>query len=55
VAAVFMVLLNQVLHRSWLGWVQRGLLWLVFALTLLSGIHYIILTGERMKARQRES
>jgi hypothetical protein len=34
-------------------WTKNTLLWLVFAFTLLSGVHYIILTGQRMKTRAR--
>lgn len=52
VAALFFVLVDQVVVVPWVDWTRRGLLWLVFVLTLLSGIHYTILTGQRMKAQQ---
>jgi cardiolipin synthase len=49
VAAVFFVLLAQARPAHWIQWTAHRLLWLVFALTLLSGVHYIILTGQRMR------
>ncbi len=52
VGALFFVLLNQVEHAPWIFWTRRGFLWLVFALTLVSGIHYIILTGQRVREHQ---
>jgi cardiolipin synthase len=55
IGALFFVLLNQVYHAQWIFWTRRGFLWLVFALTLLSGIHYTILTGQRMKAQHARS
>ncbi len=52
VGALFFVLLNQVEKAPWIFWTRRGFLWLVFALTLISGIHYIIVTGQRMRTHQ---
>jgi cardiolipin synthase len=49
VAALFFVLLHAVAGGLWVDSVRRSLLWLAFALALLSGIHYILLTGQRMK------
>jgi cardiolipin synthase len=51
VGALFFVLVSQVVNSPWVNWTRFGLLWLVFVLTLLSGIHYTILTGQRMKAQ----
>ena len=53
VAAVFFVLLSQVVPHYWVLWTKHTLLIVVFVLTLISGIHYIILTGQRMKARAK--
>jgi cardiolipin synthase len=53
VGALFFVLLNQVVRNAWIGAARRGFLWLVFALTLLSGIHYIIVVGQRLKLHQK--
>jgi cardiolipin synthase len=52
VAALFFVLLGQVMSAPWIARTRRGLLWAVFALTLLSALHYIVLTGQRLKAQQ---
>jgi cardiolipin synthase len=54
ICAVFFVLLGQVLHElHWLFWVRRGFLWMTFAFTLISGIHYVILTEKRMNQQAR--
>lgn len=54
ICAVFFVLLGQVLpHLHWLFWVRRGFLWMTFAFTLISGIHYVILTEQRMDQQAR--
>jgi cardiolipin synthase len=50
VATLFFVLLNQVDRALWIYWTKRSLLWLTFALTLLSGIHYVMLMGQRLRA-----
>lgn len=55
VAAIFFVLLGQVTPRYWVPWTKLVLLHLVFVLTLLSGLHYIVLTGQRMKGRAKSS
>jgi cardiolipin synthase len=55
IGALLFVLLNQVHGAQWIFWTRRSFLWLVFALTLLSGIHYIILTGQRMRAHHARS
>ncbi|MFB3813238.1 MAG: CDP-alcohol phosphatidyltransferase family protein [Terriglobales bacterium] len=55
VGALFFVLLREVHSSPWIVWTRRGFLWLVFALTLISGIHYIIVTGQRVRAHQARS
>ncbi|MFB3918376.1 MAG: CDP-alcohol phosphatidyltransferase family protein [Terriglobales bacterium] len=52
VAAIFFVLYYQINHRNWVFWTRRSLLWLTFALTLISGIHYIFITGQRLRQQQ---
>jgi cardiolipin synthase len=52
VGAIFFVLFYQIDNALWIYWTKRSLLWLVFALTLVSGIHYIIVTGHRLRAHQ---
>lgn len=48
VAALFLVLLNEVTMHSWVDVATTWTLWTVFGLTLLSGLHYILLTGQRL-------
>ena len=52
VSALFFVLFNQIDPALWVYWTKRGLLWLTFALTLISGIHYVVRTGQRIRAIQ---
>ena len=52
VGALFFVLLNQVFPIGWIHATKRGLLWLVFALTLASGIHYTFVIGQRLKTHK---
>jgi cardiolipin synthase (CMP-forming) len=50
VTVLFVVLMNQVHPTAPALALAHVLLWLVFTLTLLSGVHYIILTGQRMRS-----
>jgi cardiolipin synthase (CMP-forming) len=50
IGAVFFVLLSEVHPAGWLLYPKRGFLWLTFLFTLLSGLHYIALVGQRLKA-----
>jgi hypothetical protein len=50
---VFFVLLGQVVpHIHLLVLTRRFFLWMTFAFTLISGIHYAILTERRMDQQQ---
>jgi cardiolipin synthase (CMP-forming) len=49
VAAIFFVLLNEIDNALWVDYVTDILLWSVFGLAMLSGIHYIILVGRRLR------
>jgi|SRR5579859_1631030 len=49
VGAVFIVMLNELNDATWIDHVQDILLWSVFGLALLSGVHYIVLVGRRMR------
>lgn len=53
VTAVFFVLLYQVNQSSILNIVTHVLLWIVFALTLVSGIHYAVRTEKRVRTGDR--
>lgn len=52
VLAVFFVLVSEVQPVAWVLIARRSLLWATFAFTLLSGVHYILLTGQRLHATQ---
>lgn len=53
VGALFFVLVYQVDRALWIHYAMHGLLWTVFGLTCISGIHYVILTGQRMRSGDR--
>jgi cardiolipin synthase len=55
VAAIFFVLYYQINRADWVLWTRRSFLWLTFAMTLLSGIHYVIITGQRLRQHQARS
>ena len=48
VAALFLVLLNEVMDRNWIFVGKDYLLWAVFGLTCLSALHYLFLVGQRL-------
>ena len=51
VAAVFFVLLLEVNHAHWV-WVARlTFLRATFAFTIISGLHYVLLVGQRLRAQ----
>jgi cardiolipin synthase (CMP-forming) len=53
VATVFFVLLYQVNSAPWIYVARRAGLYATFAFTLFSGLHYIYLTGQRLRAHDR--
>ena len=53
VVALFMVLLHQVVNTPAVTTAKWVMLWTTFALTLISGIHYIIITGQRLGGGDR--
>lgn len=48
VAALFSVLLNEVMDRNWIYVGKDYLLWAVFGLTCISALHYLFLVGQRL-------
>jgi cardiolipin synthase (CMP-forming) len=50
IAAVFFVMLHQVAFADWVGLARRIGLYATFAFTLLSGLHYIWLVAQRLRA-----
>lgn len=52
IGAVFFVLLYQINHQAWVYWARRGFLYLTLFFTLLSGIHYAVITSQRLRQWQ---
>jgi cardiolipin synthase len=60
VGALFFVLLNsytaeaggEISNMPWIHITMHALLWTVFALTIISGVHYVLRTGFNMRARE---
>lgn len=50
VAAIFFVLLREIVPQPWVFYAARVGLWSTFALTLISGIHYAFDIGHRVHA-----
>ena len=50
IAAVFMVMVAQMWPEPWVEVTRTALLWTVFALTILSGVHYVMVTGQRLRS-----
>ena len=50
IAAVFFVLLHQVAFAQWIAVARRIGLYATFVFTLLSGLHYILLIVQRLRA-----
>jgi cardiolipin synthase len=48
VAALFFVLLNEVMDRNWIYVGKDYLLWAVFGLTCISALHYLFLVSQRL-------
>jgi cardiolipin synthase len=48
VGAIFFVLLYQVSSADWIRFTRRGFLYATMVLTVLSGVHYVFLAGQRM-------
>jgi len=50
VAAVFFVLLLEVNHARWVWITRLTFLRATFAFTIISGLHYVLLVGQRLRA-----
>lgn len=48
-AAVVFVMLFEVMHAKWVGVARLGFLRATFALTIISGLHYVYLVGQRLR------
>jgi cardiolipin synthase len=52
VVTIFSVLLYELRRTPNVAIAKSVLLWVTLALTILSGVHYIIITGQRLRAQQ---
>jgi cardiolipin synthase len=52
IATVWFVVLAQVLEAQWLAVVVKLLLYATFTFTTVSGVHYVLLTGYRLRKEQ---
>jgi len=52
IATVWFVVLAQVFQAPWLSLVIRILLYATFTFTTVSGVHYVLLTGHRLRKAQ---
>ena len=52
ISAVFCVVLSQVMEARWLAIAVKVLLYATFTFTTLSGLHYVLLTGQRLRDAQ---
>ena len=53
IVGLFFVLLRQISDAQWVVTGRWFGLWATFAFTLISGIHYIILTAQRLRAQEK--
>jgi cardiolipin synthase len=49
IATVFFVVLAQAASQPWIAMVERGFLYATFVFTSISGIHYVLRTGYRLR------
>lgn len=49
IAAVFFVVLAQVVNQSWVVRVEHLFLYATFTFTTISGVHYVLITGYRLR------
>lgn len=52
IAAVFFVVMAQLLLLPWVFALEHFFLYATFTFTLISGVHYILLTGHRLRKEQ---
>jgi cardiolipin synthase (CMP-forming) len=52
IAAVFFVVLSQVLHEYWVVIAVKIFLYATFTFTTVSGVHYVLITGHRLRKEQ---
>jgi cardiolipin synthase len=52
IAAVFFVVLSQVLQSPWVFMTVKLFLYATFTFTTISGVHYVLITGQRLRKVQ---
>lgn len=52
IATVWFVVLSQVIHTGWIPYVVKGLLYATFTFTTISGVHYVLVTGQRLRSEE---
>jgi cardiolipin synthase (CMP-forming) len=52
ISAVFFVVLSQVTNAHWILIAVKVLLYATFTFTTISGLHYVLLTGQRLRNTQ---
>ena len=55
IATVFFVVLSQVVETHWLPMLVKLLLYGTFTFTTISGVHYVLLTGHRLRKVQHKT
>ena len=55
IAAVFFVVLAQVVSQSWVVLTERFFLYATFAFATVSGVHYVLRTGQRLRHHEPSS
>jgi cardiolipin synthase len=55
IATVFFVVLSQVMEAWWLALLVKLLLYATFTFTTISGVHYVLLTGQRLRKVQHKT
>lgn len=53
IAAVFFVVLAQVLQEHWVFVLVKLFLYATFTFTTISGVHYVLVTGQRLREQPR--
>lgn len=49
IAAIFFVVLAQIVAAPSILWLEKGSLYATFAFTTISGVHYVLVTGHRLR------
>jgi cardiolipin synthase len=52
ISAVFFVVLSQVWHASWVTLAVKIFLYATFTFTTISGVHYVLITGYKLRKEQ---